>query len=409
MRVLVVGAGIGGMVSALCLHRAGHHVTVIERAAKLEDVGAGIQISPNALAVLSAIGLQSRLLEFATQPDKLVMCDGITGDDIFSITANTNRSRWPAPYLNIHRADLISALSDDLHDQMPDALRLNTALVNVHETHDQIIAETANGESISADLLIGADGVHSNVRKQIFPNAEATFTGNVAWRATVPMHALGAAAPKRNATVWAGAGKHAVTYQLRSGTFANLVAVVEQPDWQEESWTVPGDKALIQAHFKDWHPTVTTLIDCADTHFQWALLDRPPLSQWHRGSVGLLGDACHPLLPFLAQGAAMAIEDAWVLAACLDDKQTLSASLARYEQARIPRVTRVYRGARRNEKIFHRQRGLLRRIGRFGLNTVSRQAPAVLASGLDWLYGYDATQAFPIPERGQQSRQRIMI
>lgn len=392
MRVLIVGAGIGGLVAALCFHRAGHHVTIIEKASALTDVGAGIQISPNAAVVLSALDLMPQLLRHAVLPTAMEMREGISGRPIFSIPANTSQSRWSPAFLHVHRADLIDVLGAAVTSRMPDCLHLDTRFDQITQTSEAISAVAANGDVFHADLLIGADGIHSRVRDEIEPDAHANFTGNVAWRTTVPMETLGDAAPPRTACVWTGDGKHAVTYQLRGGTLANLVGVIEQTAWKDESWTTPGGRAIALEQFGGWHPIVTTIIERSEQQFQWALLDRPPMNKWCSDRLVLTGDACHPMLPFLAQGAAMAIEDAWVLAASVQREATLAQALAAYQAARSPRVQRVYKTARRNERLFHLPQSMSRRFVRSGFRLLDSLSSAALAGGLDWLYGYDPTQ-----------------
>ena len=391
--VAIVGGGIGGLTLALCLRAAGQRPRVFERAPALMEAGAGIQLSPNALRVMQALGLETALRRHAFEPEALELRDGVTGHRVFSIP--TRQPRWGAPYLHLHRADLVRVLERALNDQTPGVLRTDAQVTALRETDDGVVLDVG-GEAVAADVVIGADGIHSTVRHELFGQTNAQFTGQLAWRATVPIERLGKHAPPPTACVWAGDGRHAVTYRVRGGREANFVGVVERNDWQGESWTEPGTREQVLADFAGWRPEVTALIDNADRHFRWALHDRPPLPQWHRGPVGLLGDACHPVLPFLAQGAAMAIEDAWVLATLLAQELPADVALAAYASARRERVQRVYEGARSNARLFHLGRSPLRAGTRAAMRIGNGLLPSVARGRLDWLYGEDVTARFPM-------------
>ena len=391
--VAIVGGGIGGLTLALCLRATGQRPRVFERAPALMEAGAGIQLSPNACRVMQALGLEPALRRLAFAPEALELRDGVSGRRVFSIP--TRQPAWGAPYLHLHRADLVRVLERALTDGTPSVLRTGADVTSLRET-DGGVALDVGGEAIEADVVIGADGIHSTVRHALFGDAHAQFTGQLAWRATVPVERLGRHAPPPTACVWAGGGRHAVTYRVRSGREANFVGVVERNDWQGESWTEPGTREQALADFKGWRPEITTLIDAADRHDRWALHDRPPLPQWHRGPIGLLGDACHPVLPFLAQGAAMAIEDAWVLAALLSQDLPTDVALAAYASARRERVRRVYEGARSNATLFHLGRSPRRAGTRLALRIGNGLLPGVARGRLDWLYGEDVTARFPL-------------
>ena len=230
----------------------------------------------------------------------------------------------------------------------------------------EAFAQTASGVDLHVDehtiqrhyhgaLLIGADGIHSSIRAQLFGAAAPRFTGNVAWRGLVPAERLPRGLVDPVATVWMGPGKHFVHYYVRGGALVNCVCVVEKAGWEVESWTQRGDHVELKRDFAGWHGTVAALIDSmdADACFKWALFDRPPMPKWSDGRVTLLGDACHPTLPFMAQGAAMAIEDAAVLARCVDGADDVGKALTRYESLRRSRTSRIQLGSRGNAKLFH--------------------------------------------------------
>ncbi|MGE0761329.1 MAG: FAD-dependent monooxygenase, partial [Pirellulaceae bacterium] len=252
--------------------------------------------------------------------------------------------------------------------------------------------------AVEGDLLVGADGIHSVVREWLFGPERPVFTGNVAWRGLVPVDRLPAGLIRPVATAWWGPQRHFVHYYVRRGELVNCVCVVEREGWETESWTEPGGRAELEAAFEGWHPIVRTLIERMDRDacFKWALHDRPPLACWSDGRVTLLGDACHPTLPFMAQGAAMAIEDGAVLARLLAQGGTVEATLAHYEALRKPRTTRVQAGSRRNAKVFHLS-GLPARLR----NIAVRRAGARV---MDWLYGYDALRTPLGVENGRGGR-----
>jgi salicylate hydroxylase len=392
MHVLVVGGGIGGLTAALALDKRGHTVTVAEQSGVISEVGAGLQLSPNAMKVLNALGVGARVMTDAFRPQAAEMRWGRSGRTVFSIPlrkAATNR--WGAEYIHVHRADLINALREELIARAPDSLVLGRRLQRYEMQGGKVVAHFAGGDTIEADLLVGADGIHSAVRTQMLGADEPEFTGCVAWRATAPVTALGKHVPPPAASVWVGPHRHAVTYLLRRGSLANFVGVVEHKTPGDESWTATGAKEQALQDFKRWHPSVTAIIEAADSMNRWALYGRKPLPKWSEGHVTLLGDACHPMLPFLAQGAAMAIEDAWALAACLDAEADVPAALAAYEERRKPRVTRVQAGARSNAKLYHRGNPLTRFGSYVPMAMAARAAPGFVRSRLDWIYSYDET------------------
>lgn len=393
---LIAGAGIGGLTAALCLLRHGWRVQVLEQTDALGEVGAGIQISPNACKVLDHLGLMEALRPQAVAPDAIALRLGSSGREIMRIPlAATSQSRWGGPYWHLHRADLLAALGDALQVAAPSALQLGWALQGVEQTPDLVTAYAADGRSASGHLLVGADGVRSQVRGLLFGAQPPRFTGNVAWRAVVPVSQL-SDPPRSEACIWTGRGRHAVTYRLRGGALANFVGVVEQSDWQEESWTQRGSREQVLADFADFHPTVRGVIDAASTHYRWALFDRPALPAWHRGRITLLGDACHPMLPFLAQGAAQAIEDAWTLASHVSpdhpDARSIDTGLNHYFDARSPRTTRVQAESRANQRRFHQPNAAY-----FPLAVAARLMPGAILGRNDWLFGHDITQTGQTP------------
>ena len=388
---LIVGGGIGGLTTALALCRRGWAVHVLEAAPALEEVGAGLQLSPNAMKVIQALGLSAQIADVAFEPEALELRLGQSGRKVFSIPAGAAaRRRWGAPYYHIHRADLLAVLEDALRQEALATISLGTQVISYNHEGDGAHVLLESGEPLAADLVIGADGIRSRIRKQMLGPDEPRFTGNMAWRMVVPIDQL-TTPPPPTACVWAGRGRHAVTYRLRDGKLANLVGVVERADWVEEGWMQAGSREEALEDFAGWAPEITDIIQNADHHYRWALFDRAPLARWHDGAVALLGDACHPMLPFMAQGAAMAIEDAYTLAACLDGKRATSEALEQYEAQRKPRTSRVQAASRGNMRTFHRSNPLMRASTYGPMWLAGNLMPGFVQSRQDWIYSHDVT------------------
>lgn len=392
MKALVIGGGIGGVTAALCLRAQGIDVELFERADTLSEVGAGIQLSPNGMKVLARLGLDARTEAIAFRPQALEMRLGTSGTQVFSIPMGEGaRARYGAPYLHIHRADLMTLLGDALATSAPGVVHLGRHFTGLQQDADRVTARFADGSTATGDVLIGADGIHSQVQTTLFGASPARFTGNVAWRLVVPADDRLRTLVPPSATIWVGPGRHAVTYWLRRGELVNFVGIVEQQGWQKEGWTEPGDVADLRRDFAGWAEPVTEIIARAQACHRWALFDRDPMLRWGEGRVTLLGDACHPMLPFLAQGAVMAIEDAWVLARSLASQSAVPDALRTYAQARQPRTARVQLGARAQMGRYH-QRTLLGQLATYGpMWVAARMAPARVSSMQDWLYKVDVT------------------
>ncbi|MEL6663147.1 MAG: FAD-dependent monooxygenase, partial [Pseudomonadota bacterium] len=394
MKAIIAGGGIGGLTAALCFNHFGWGVEVLEKAPELGEVGAGIQLSPNAMKVFEALGLGEALAGAAFRPEAIEIRMGESGMRLIRTPlGDTAARRWGSPYLHIHRADLIAVLRDALADRAPDAVRLGAGVERYEQEGQTVSAVLSGGERITADLLVGADGIHSAIRTQMLGPDSPVFTGNVAWRSVVPVERLGKVVPDPVACAWMGRGKHAVTYLLRGGQLANLVAVVERDDWTKESWTEPGSREEALRDFAGWHPTITRLIEESDQLFRWALFDRPPLKSWTDGRAAIMGDAAHPMLPFMAQGAAMAIEDAWALAALTAASGDIPSALSAYQKLRHPRASAVQARSRANAKTFH-QRSVPGRLRNYGpIWLAGRLAPGAALARQDHIYGYDIVRS----------------
>ncbi|GAC28119.1 FAD-dependent monooxygenase [Brumicola pallidula] len=352
-KIVIAGAGIGGLCAALALAKRKFDVVVYEQSRQLGEVGAGLQLSPNAMHVLKALGIADEVKAKAFCPDSAVMRHYRTGKPYFTVPLGDNATqKYGANYLHIHRADLHAALHNACIN-MNVSIHLGHAIQSYQQTLKNLTIQLDNNESIIADLLIGADGIKSNVQACMLGQTAAEFTRQVAWRGVVEANKLPKELIKPNANLWVGPGKHFVSYFLRGGDLVNFVAVQERTDWQKESWNEPGDITELRETFVDWHPEVTELLKATEHCFLWALFDRKPLKQWSDRNVALLGDACHPMLPFLAQGAAMAIEDSYALAHCLAADTNTQAALQTYQNIRLPRTRNIQLNARKNAALYH--------------------------------------------------------
>ncbi|MGB5325659.1 MAG: FAD-dependent monooxygenase [Pseudomonadales bacterium] len=393
MKILIAGGGIGGLTAALCCLQRGHQVIVLEQAATIAEIGAGIQLPPNAIKVLHKLGLQEQLAELAFRPEALEARMGVSGRNIFSVAlSGAAGNHWQAPYLHIHRADYIAVLRNALQTRAPNCLTLDAKITSVTQSGQDVTVSVAGNRHYSGDALIAADGIHSTVRNIIGDDSPAAFTGNIAWRAVVPVEKLGKAKPPPTACVWMGSGRHAVTYLLRGGELANFVGVVERDDWRVESWSARGEMADALQDFKGWHPGIVTLLEQADALSRWALYDRKPLQRWTDGRIALLGDAAHPMLPFMAQGAAMAVEDAWVVAEELSQGDaSVSDRLMRYEQRRLARTSRMQAISRANASTFHRHSTAAKILHYTPMWLAGQLVPGLIRKNFDWIYAYNVT------------------
>ncbi len=383
LNVLIVGAGIGGLTAALCLARRGHAVQILEQSAEATTSGAGIQLSPNCTKVLHSLGLAEQLVAIACIPDAIEIRHWQDANLIASSELGSGiTEKFGSPYYHIHRTDLAQLLLNEVKKCCE--IHFNVAVDRVLDEGREVSAISGLG-AYKADLLIGADGIHSTVKNVCLSNEAPRFTGNIAWRATVPVSQFSSVTPITQ--LWWGPGKHVVYYPISQGELINCVCVVEKSGWQRESWTEKGDTDELQADFAGWHESITQLLANVDpaSCFKWALFDRDPLLSWSVGRVTLLGDACHPTLPFLAQGAAMAIEDAAVLAGCMAERSDIPSSLMRYQNLRMARTQRIQRVSRRNAHVFHMS----------GMASAIRNVLVgyMLPGTMDWLYGYDPLQS----------------
>ena len=389
--ILVIGGGIGGLTTALALLQRGLDAVVYEQAPVLREVGAGVQIGSNGTRVLFALGLEEALRRVQVVPPRRQLRHWRTGEtwDWLALGA-ASVQRFGTPHILMHRNDLHGILVEAIRARKPDAIRLGMRCEAVSQTPDSATARFANGEQVSGGAIIAADGIHSQVRANLFGASKPTFTGCVAWRGLVAMDRLPPQLAQLLTTNWLGPRGHVLHYPVRRGELMNFISIVERDDWQVESWIVEGSKDELAGDFRDWHADVHTFIDNIATPYKWALLARGPMGRWTERRVALLGDACHTTLPFLGQGAVMAIEDAYVVAACL--AQYLAdpeRAFHRYEEIRKERTSAVVRKSHDNRR--HVFSPALGDAGALANEVVQYWQQEHRRERLDWLYQYDAT------------------
>jgi salicylate hydroxylase/6-hydroxynicotinate 3-monooxygenase len=365
MRIAVAGAGVGGLTTAIALRAVGIEACVYEQAAQLARVGAGIQQSPNAVRVLRKLGIAGRLEQRGFQPSAMLSRDASTADVTNELRlGDAVRQRYGEPYLLLHRADLHDALLAALP---PDAIVCNKRLTGVTEAASAVKLTFADGTTAEADALIAADGVHSAVREQLFGTAPLRYTGRVGYRTTIPASALAGLTPDQN-TKWWSADRHVIMYYITAARDELYVmGTFDEPGFTLESWSAEGDVAAFRDAFASFHPDVRAILDRVTRVHKWALVDRDPLPQWNAGRIVVLGDAAHPTMPHMGQGAAMALEDAAVLVRCIEAAGgDCAAAFGRFTQTRRERTADVQELSRGNTFLRHR------------------------GAGVDWVYGYDA-------------------
>jgi salicylate hydroxylase len=365
LAAIVVGGGIGGLTAALSLLQAGVRVQVFEQAPALTEIGAGVQLSPNCSRVLHHLGLGPALARVAVRPDALESRHWADGRRLGSYSVNGTPLQYGAPHYLVYRPDLL----DVLMGAMPEGVvQLGRPVTGLY--HDDITAavEFADGTSAAADLVIGADGIHSVIRSALFGESHPSFSGTVAYRGRIPAAQVAGLRIPNTSTKWWGPvpEHHLVHYHMARHRLVNVVGVVPE-QWHIESWTAQGKVSDLAAAFENFHPPVPELVGAVEEVYKFAIYDRAPLAEWTSGRVSLLGDASHPMVPFMAQGAAMAIEDAAILARCLSGWVAggdVPEALLRYSHTRRERTSRMQSGSRADTS------------GTWG--------------GRDWVYGYDA-------------------
>jgi salicylate hydroxylase len=388
--VIISGAGIGGLTAALTLARAGFRGVLLEQASQLEEIGAGIQLSPNCTRILLQLGLAEPLQPCIVAPDAIRIMHARTGAMLASVPLGAEAERrYGAPYWTIHRGDLQRVLADAARADPDIALRLGLHVEDQAAHAQGVTVAVRRGAALLEErgiALVAAEGLWSATRRRLGHSAQPRFQNRTAWRALVPADSVPTQFRRAFVHLWLGRQAHLVHYPVRAGTLVNIVAIVDD-DWERPGWSEPGDRDELLAHFPRlfWCDAARGLVNVPEHWRKWALFDLAPLQRWGQGPVTLLGDAAHPMLPFLAQGAATAIEDAAVLAQCLARQPDAPADALRaYERARRARTARVQRAARSNGGRYHAT----------GLEAAARNlllraaGGARLRAGYDWPYGW---------------------
>jgi 3-hydroxybenzoate 6-monooxygenase len=382
--VLIVGGGIGGLAAALALARQGIAAQIIEQAPEFKEIGAGIQLGPNVFWMFAALGLIDPISALAVFPNNMILMDSISGEEITRIPlGDAFRKKFKYPYALIHRADLHKVLLDAA--RASDRIRLDASqkVVNVEETRDGITVRTESGKEYRGAALIGADGLWSSMREIVVGDGKPKPAGHITYRAVLPTAEMPEKFRWRDMVVWAGEKVHLVHYPLRTGELFNLVAVFHSNRY-EEGWDSYGDPAELHERFARTCEPVRTLLGKIESWRMWVLCDRPPIKEWSRGRITLLGDAAHPMLQYLAQGANMAIEDAVCLAGKVAELDGDYASAFRaYQQTRYLRTARVQIMARLYGEVFHAG-GVAKELRNLMLGARTNEDHF---AGVEWLYG----------------------
>ena len=386
-RVAIIGGGIGGLTAALALKRRGIELDIYEQSAALGEIGAGLNLSPNALKVYRALGIEDEMLAIGFEADYQVIRSWHSGRIISRAARKGLKQEFGASHITVHRADMLDVLSRSLAGAR---IHLGARCTEVASDERGARARFADGSAIEADVIVGADGLHSAVRRSLFGAEAPHFTGCICYRGLVPRAEVPRDLHTAINTLWMGPHGHVVHYWVRRGELLNIVAHYDSDAWTEESWTRECDRAELRQTYAGWHESLVRLYECGEHWYKWALYDREPLERWSQGRATLLGDSAHAMLPYLGQGACMAIEDGFILAAALAHRpDDLAAALLDYEALRLPRTRRAVLGSRDRAKENHMPSawGRFKRDVKFALR--DRFGADKTAFRATWLYAYD--------------------
>lgn len=388
--VSIAGAGIGGLTAALALLDAGFDVRVFEQSSELREAGAGVQLGPNAMRVYAALGLAPAIAAFSCLPEAHVVRDGTTGAVIATTPMKgVYETQYGIGFHAMLRADLQNALAARLPDGV---LHLGRKCVGVEDGANAVRLRFADGSTVESDVVVGADGIHSVIREALLGKDSPRFTGTVAYRGVVNAADLPAGSSTNDISVYIGPHASFVTYQMRHGELVNWVCLAEESSWRQESWSAQAQHAEALRRYEGWCPLVETIVTRTPHCFKWALFDRDPLPRWVAGRVALLGDAAHPMMPYLAQGGCMAIEDGFVLATALKAADRPEQGLRAYESARLPRASRVQLMSRKVARVNQTPSPWARFVRDARIAVQKLLHPEQHTYKIEWIYGYDVTR-----------------
>ncbi len=392
--IVIAGGGIGGLTAALALLKRGFDVDVYEQAAELREVGAGVQLSANGIRSLHELGVLEAFHALACEASgkEIRLWDSGQTWKLFDL-GTESVARYGFPYYLAYRPDLLAVLADGVRREKPDAIHLNARCTGFAQSAADVTLryETAGkAHETRGDILIGADGIHSRIRETLFGHDQPEYTGMMSWRGVIPMEKMPPHMRRMVGTNWVGPGGHVVHYPVHRGEYMNFNGIIERDGWQVESWSASGTHEECHAAFAGWNADIHHMIDHIATPFKWALMSRAPLTHWTSGRVTLLGDACHSMLPMLAQGAAMALEDGYIIGRALaDSRADLAQGLVRYEQARKERANKVVQGSAENGKRF--QSRTLADAAAAQAYVDREWTPEKVRQRYEWLFTYDVT------------------
>jgi salicylate hydroxylase len=390
--IAVIGGGIGGAAATLSLLSRGIDAHLFERGDHFSELGAGLQLSPNATRILHSLGLEEELRMCAVEPTAWHQRRWRSGETLSSVPLSTHmKKRYGYPYYHILRTDLLDALTKAIPQ---DRVHLGYEMTDMHQERENVEVTFSNGQTFEFDGMIGADGIRSRVRSFLFGDVTPCYSGCIAYRGLIDADRIAKLKLPTETQVWLGPGKHLVTYYVQRHKLLNFVAVIDRPEANDESWVMRGEVDSLRAEFAGWHPMVVDLVHAAQETFCGGIFDHQPMPCWTRGTVTLLGDACHSMVPFMAQGAGQAIEDAAVLGRCVQaaTRSTLAGCLKSYETIRRPRTQKICNIAAGLKDNLHFADGpdQMSRDQNLGSDTTSWGV-----GDLDWLYGYNAFSAGP--------------
>lgn len=402
-RIAIIGGGIGGLSAAHALLRRGFEVSVHEAAPELKEIGAGVALGPNAMKALRSLDLEDKVRAVAWESEYQYLRNWRTGR-IISKTPRSYANRYGASGCTAHRADLLDVLGADLPKEI---IHLGARCTGVETNGASAVARFQDGSEVEADVVIGADGIHSAVRESLFGPDAPRFTGKICYRCVVPLDAIPGGLYGGDGSTWLGPHGTVVVYRVRRGELVNVVAHYDDEGWREESWIRECDKQEVIERYEGWHESLARLFSASEKHYKWGLHDRDPLKQWTKGRATLLGDAAHPMLPYLGQGACQAMEDGCVLAPALaalpDDAQ---AALKLYEHVRLPRASRVVLASRARGVDNHLASPLAAMKRDLLIALRRRFSPDRTGRGSGWIFDYDAGTADALVADAMEERER---